>query len=92
MNEHIGKYFIWVDANEVSQEVKWKASNDSLEEATDFTIQEAIDNGWTIPHWSQKARREETYWKWDEKIRKRIRGVYKDWVKFRKEQRLRWKI
>ncbi len=82
MNEHVGQCFVWVDSDGVTHEIRWKCSNDSLEDATDETLREAMDNGWTIPRWSQKARREETYWKWDDKIRKRIRVFCKWYLKY----------
>jgi hypothetical protein len=84
-NEQIGECFIWIDSAGNKQEVQWKLSNDSYEDGTDETIYEAIDNGWTIPVWSDKSRREETYWKWDKKIRMRIRGVFNFWKDFREK-------
>ncbi len=90
MNEQIGDGFVFVDKEGITKMIPWMASNDSLEEGTDRTVEEAVNEGWILPTWGQTARREETYWKWDKKIRKRIRGVYQRWKEFKEQQKLRW--
>src|SRR3954462_3032308 len=85
-NEQIGNNFVWVDSQGIIHEEPWRSSNDSLEDGVDWTVIYAIEDGWTIPKWSQKARRIETYWSWNKKTRKRIRKVCKDhvsgWIKW----------